>query len=99
RHFSRGALASMVLLEDPARKSLYSVVGTNSSGQICALPRVQTETPARTGIFTGIHVLENIAFNYLKAEPCGINEVLYPTLLKNSPDRVFGDYMENAYWQ
>lgn len=84
----------MVLLQDPAKQPFYSVVGTDSTGHLCSLPRVTTKPPTRTGIFTGIHILHRDTLQFLEAIPSGINEVLYPTLMKKFPNRVGGEFME-----
>lgn len=98
RHFSRGALASMVLFQDPVREKIYSKVGVDESGNLCSLPRLETKLPAKTGIFTGIHILSPACLNYLEEKPSGINEVLYPTLMKENPKAIFGDFATDAYW-
>ena len=98
QHRERGATATMILLEDETLQPLYSKVGIDRDGYLCSLPSSQTRSPARTGIFTGIHILENETLRYLKAIPSGINEILYPALMKESPTRVFGQFVENTYW-
>lgn len=98
RHLERDALATMVLHEDPELQPFYSKVGTDAHGNLCRLPSCETKTPARTGLFTGIHVLANACLRYLKETPSGINEVLYPALMKEHPQRVFAEMDGGAYW-
>ena len=97
-HFQRQALATMVLLADEAREPAYSPVGVNEKGHLCSLPKLKTEDPIRTGIFTGIHVLHPSTLAVLQPVPSGINEILYPHFMKTAPHRVFGDFVEDAYW-
>jgi NDP-sugar pyrophosphorylase family protein len=88
----------MVLWSNPELQVFYSKVGVDAAGHLCSLPRSTIREPVRTGIFTGIHILENAAFPYLKEVPSGINEVLYPALMKERPDRLYGHFMEGNYW-
>lgn len=97
-HFRFGAWATMALIEDSKRQKLYSAVGTNSVGQLCSLPRKQTEEPFRRGIFTGVHVLGPEVFSFLEEKPSGINDVLYPSLMEKHPDKAQGCYMDGAFW-
>lgn len=96
-HLQRDAMGTMVLYQNAELQPLYSKVGVDPKGHLCALPRFQVGTPADHGIFTGVHVLNNGIFNYLQEKPSGINEVLYPALMKESPHRIFGDFMK-GYW-
>lgn len=97
-HQENESWATMVLLQDPERQSLYSPVGVDEEGQLCSLPRKETRKPERQGIFTGIHILEPEVFNYLEEKPSGINEVLYPTLMTKQSERVRGVFLKNAFW-
>ncbi|NBX77662.1 MAG: NDP-sugar synthase [Proteobacteria bacterium] len=97
-HSKSAAWATMALIEDPAKQKLYSAVGTNEQGFLCSLPRKKTAEPSRQGIFTGVHVLEPEIFSFLEERPSGINDVLYPTLMENHPDKARGVFMEKAYW-
>ncbi|MFM8268904.1 MAG: sugar phosphate nucleotidyltransferase [Pseudomonadota bacterium] len=97
-HFQTGAWATMALIEDPAKQKLYSAVGINGSGALCSLPRKRTEEPVRQGIFTGVHVLSPEIFSVLEEKPSGINDVLYPALMENQPEKARGCFMEGAYW-
>ncbi len=81
-HFTSGAWATMALLESPEKEKLYSSVGTNPKGELCSLPRKQVATPTRTGIFTGVHVMNPEIFSFLEEKPSGINDVLYPALME-----------------
>ncbi len=98
KHEAKKSLASMVLWENAQAQAFYSKVGIDGEGHLCSLPLLTTQEPVRTGIFTGIHLLENEIFKYLEETPSGINQVLYPALMKEKPQRLFGFFMENAYW-
>ncbi len=99
RHLQRKALATMLLLEDPKRQPQYAPVGVDENDRLCSLPRFEKKAPIRKGIFTGIHILDGSVLNYLTATPSGINEILYPALMKELPDRVFGDRIaEGIHW-
>lgn len=98
KHRANKALCSMLLWENAQAQAFYSKVGIDGEGHLCSLPLLTTKPPVRTGIFTGIHILENEAFSYLEEVPSGINQVLYPALMKEKPEKVFGYFMENAYW-
>lgn len=97
-HFSNRAIATMVLFKDPDREKLYSKVGVDLEGKLCKLPKLETKPPSKTGIFTGIHILGPEIFSYLEEKPSGINEVLYPTLMRDFSDRVYGDFTDGFYW-
>lgn len=98
RHINHNALGTMVLYQHPEKEKLYSRVGVDGNGRLCSLPRLETKAPAQTGIFTGIHILEAETLACLEENPCGINEILYPHLMKEEPDRVFGDFTKAGYW-
>jgi NDP-sugar pyrophosphorylase family protein len=98
RHFDREALATMLLYDKPELAPFYGKVGTNALGHLCSLPRKQIAEPSRSGIFTGIHVLSPDVFQYLAEEPSGINEVLYPALMDEAPERIWGDFLDGHYW-
>lgn len=98
RHLHRKALATMVLLQDEMRERAYSPVGVTDAGNLCSLPKLKTAEPARSGIFTGIHVLHPSTLSTLKPEPSGINEILYPYFMKHDPTHVFGEFVSQCYW-
>jgi len=98
-HQESDALATMVLYEDPSRQAHYSKVGTDKSGALVVFPKVVLNDPTRVGIFTGVHVLENETLKHLKAEPSGINELLYPALMRATPNRTLGHFLEHQYWR
>ena len=98
RHQASQALASMILWENAQAQAFYSKVGIDGEGHLCSLPLLTTKPPVRTGIFTGIHILENAVFKYLEETPSGINQVLYPALMKEKPESLYGFFLENAYW-
>lgn len=97
-HVQRKSIATMILWQNEVMQSYYSKVGIDAEGHLCSLPRHGDKPPTQTGIFTGIHLLENDVFKHLKEVPSGINEILYPALMQQAPDRVFGSFMQNAYW-
>ena len=98
QHLSRKALATMVLFSDDSRQRFYSEVGVDETGHLCALPSFSSQKPKRTGIFTGIHFLDPSLLAFLKEEPCGINEILYPKLMREFPGRVYAEFIEGGYW-
>lgn len=89
-HYSQKAIATMVLLDDEEKKRRYANVGTDDSGRLCQLPSKSTATPKRTGIFTGIHVLQPEAHQFLEPVFSGINQVLYPSLMASHPEKAVG---------
>jgi NDP-sugar pyrophosphorylase family protein len=97
-HLARGAVGTMILHQNPDMQPFYSKVGVDADSRLCRLPSCETRPPAKSGIFTGIHLLSPDCFRYLKETPSGINEVLYPTLMKESPDLVRGVFDGDAYW-
>lgn len=97
-HFRTKAIASMLLIQDPARAHLYSKVGVDSSFRLVSLPKLETKPPEQTGIFTGIHILNTEVFDFLESRPCGINDVLYPKLMKSCPNFVYGFIDHQASW-
>ncbi len=96
-HLEAKSLASMILYQNEAMQSRYAKVGTDPSGRLCHLGKHQTAPDTTTGIFTGIHILSPQCFSYLKPEPSGINEVLYPTLMKEHAAQVRG-YFCKGLW-
>lgn len=98
KHFQRGSLATMVLFQDEVRQARYSTVGVDEKENLCSLPKFKRSTPTKGGIFTGLHILNPKIFDYLEEKPSGINDILYPALMKEFPQKVFGDFAENSYW-
>lgn len=98
RHQRSGAWATMALIEDPVRQPLYSPVGVTEKGSLCSLPKKKTAIPSREGIFTGVHVLEPAIFSFLEEKPSGINDVLYPSLMEQNPEKARGEFMDGAFW-
>lgn len=98
KHLKHDALGTMVLYQNNELQPLYSKVGVDENGHLCSLPRVEVKKPSKTGIFTGIHILSSEAFRYLREEPSGINEVLYPTVMQESPTKIFGEFM-TGFWR
>lgn len=98
RHRESQAWATMALIEDPNRQPLYSPVGITENGTLCSLPKKKTAAPFREGIFTGIHVLEPAIFSFLEEKPSGINDVLYPALMEQHPEKARGEFVDGAFW-
>jgi len=97
-HFQSGAWATMALLEDPEKEKLYSSVGVNEKSELCSLPRKQLSSPVRKGIFTGVHVMSPEIFSFLEEKPSGINDVLYPFLMENHPEKARGFFLQDTFW-
>ncbi len=98
KHFEKKAKASMVLIQDETRQHLYSKVGVNDRELLVSLPKLQTRQVHQHGIFTGIHILDPEVLNHIEAKPCGINDTLYPYLMKNHPESVCGFIEPSAFW-
>lgn len=97
-HLSRRALASMLLIQDESKAHLYSQVGIGTESRLVSLPKLKTQIPQQVGIFTGIHILHSEVLSFLEAKPCGINDVLYPKLMREHPERVLGFIDSQAFW-
>jgi NDP-sugar pyrophosphorylase family protein len=97
-HFRRNALATMILIEDKEKQAAYAKVGCDLNGNLCSLPKLETKVPVRTAIFTGIHILGNEVLPFLMEQTSGINEVLYPRLMKEFAERTYCDFVEKSYW-
>ncbi|NBX93094.1 MAG: NDP-sugar synthase [Proteobacteria bacterium] len=97
-HLANKSWATMALMQDAERQKLYSSVGVDEKFQICSLPKKRTHEPTRTGIFTGVHVLDPEIFSFLEDRPSGINEILYPALMEKHPERARGFFVDNAFW-
>ncbi len=98
QHLSRGSWASMLLHQDDAIQPFYAKVGCQMDGRLTSLPRCEVAAPAKTGIFTGVHLLSPEVFRFLEAVPSGINEILYPRLMKEFPERANVFFTERNYW-
>jgi NDP-sugar pyrophosphorylase family protein len=98
QHFERRSLATMLLLDDPRLAPFYSKVGVDSASRLCSLPILTTRAPDRAGIFTGVHLLDASTLQHLQPVPSGINQILYPALMRDQPDRVFGSFLRRGYW-
>ncbi len=97
-HLNKGAWATMILHNDPAIQPFYAKVGSQADGRLTSLPRYEVMPATRTGIFTGVHLLSPEIFRFLQEVPSGINEVLYPRLMKEYPERAQAQFTENRYW-
>lgn len=97
RHRAHDSLATMILFQDEKRQPLYSKVGVDAKGHLCSMPKLETKKPAKTGIFTGLHILNAETLRFLVNEPCGINDKLYPILMQQFPQRVYGEFM-SGFW-
>lgn len=97
-HQKKSSLGTMVLFEDAMMQSFYSKVGVDEQGHLCSLPSLEIKVPSKTGIFSGIHVLEGETMAHLEEKPSGINQILYPAIMKEAPERLFGAFMGDHYW-
>ncbi len=98
RHFIKRSMASMLLTQDDSRQHLYSKVGIAADETLVSLPKLQTKNADHFGIFTGIHILDSRVLDFLEHKPCGINDVLYPKLMKEFSGAVHGFIDHNAFW-
>jgi NDP-sugar pyrophosphorylase family protein len=98
KHFATKSKASMLLIQDTSRQHLYSKVGIDLEGHLVSLPKLQTHSAEKFGIFTGIHILAPDVLSFLEAKPCGINDTLYPKLMKEFPTAVHGFIDDKAFW-
>ncbi len=99
RHEERKALATMLLCDNASQKGRYAAVGVTAESHLCSLPSLRTQPPARTAIFTGIHILGETIFETLPLALCGINEVAYPKLMQKFPSLVYGDFFSrDQFW-
>lgn len=97
-HQRRKSLATMLLIQDEHRQRKYSKVGVNEEGHLCSLPKLETSKPVKTGIFTGLHIIEPECLKFLKETPCGINDLMYPALMKGQKQRVNGVFDTAGFW-
>jgi NDP-sugar pyrophosphorylase family protein len=98
KHFAVNSKASMLLVQDESRQHLYSKVGIDSGNHLVSLPKLQTCSAEKFGIFTGIHILSHEVLDFLDSKPCGINDTLYPRLMKEFPASVHGFIDDKAFW-
>lgn len=98
-HKRKGAVATMVLREDPDAES-YGPVTIDRGGrvrQFLHAPHIVHDDSLRTYMFTGIHVLEPAVFRHLPTETfSSITEVMYPSLLLHG-EPWYG-YVLHGYW-
>jgi hypothetical protein len=60
-----------------------------------------TLVDARAGAYGDFHGHSDSGaeiFKYLEEAPSGINQVLYPALMKEHPEATLGLFMEKSYW-
>jgi len=98
QHVEKNSKASMILIQDPSRQHLYSKVGIDQNDHLVQLPKMEISKAHRHGIFTGIHILEPSVFDLLENKTCGINDVLYPALMKSFPQSVHGFIDTKGFW-
>lgn len=98
RHRSKKSKASMLLIQDESKQHLYSKVGIDSHEHLVSLPKLKTLSADQYGIFTGIHILNSEVLELLDNKPCGINDTLYPKMMKEFPDSVCGFIDRAAFW-
>ena len=97
-HLSNKSMATMVLIQDERRQRLYSRVGMDENNILCSLPKLETKRPTQSGIFTGIHILNPSILSMLEDRPSGINDTLYPHLMKEKPAAARGYLERSAFW-
>ncbi len=69
-HKKQGAIATLVLRDDP-RKERFGSLGINSSEKVCRVTDLWAEgAEVRSGLFTGIQVLEPTIFDEMPASGC-----------------------------
>lgn len=93
RHFDRNAVATMILV--PNVPGDYTPVYFLKSGNLSGIGTPKATTDERA-VFTGIHILSANALSFLKPTPSGINQDLYPQLLKTQG--AFVELASNAFW-
>lgn len=83
-HRRKGAAATLVLRKDP-RMDRFGVIATEADGRIGAFlqhRRAHCREPLEPFMYTGVQVLEPVAFEYLAEEgPFSITKVAYPRML------------------
>lgn len=102
-HHKTGALATMVLREDPAMHK-FGTLGVNAQGRIVDfVGRARWEGTedsegliTRKGLFTGIHVLEPEVLDLLPTGESCINQTAYPQLVREGQP-VFAHFQQ-GFW-
>lgn len=82
-HRKAGAVATMVLREDP-QAARYGIIGTDEAGRIVDFvgrARAPGEV-VRQGLFTGVHVFEPEVLELIPPEVCSINMTAWPALVQ-----------------
>ncbi|MFM8312694.1 MAG: NDP-sugar synthase, partial [Deltaproteobacteria bacterium] len=97
-HRSKKSKASMLLIQDESKQHLYSKVGVDTDEYLVSLPKLKTRSADQYGIFTGIHILNSDVLDLLNNRPCGINDTLYPKMMKEFPNSVCGFMDKTAFW-
>ncbi len=96
-HRRTGAVATMVLREDP-RADRFGALGVDASNRIIDFvgrARAPGEV-CRQGLFTGIHVMEPEVLSFIPEGPCGINETAYPAMIREG--RRVQAHFQRGYW-
>ncbi len=94
-HKKRKALATLVLVESPEVEK-YGPTGIDENDRIVSTPYATTPSH-RSGVFTGIHILEKEIFDEMPDEDnfCIVRDVYVPLISKGAP--VFG-WLPQARW-
>lgn len=96
-HRAKGAAATMVLRPDPDCDK-WGAIEIDAEQRIRQfvnkLPK--TDAPLRKLMFTGVHVLEPVVFDYLRPAFSSINEDFYPPAIKAGLP-IYG-YVYEGYW-
>ncbi len=95
-HKSSGALATMVVREDP-ESDAYGAVGLDKDGYVCSLVWAgQKERALKHYMFTGMHVLEPEIGELLPQNGCIVRETYIPKLEQGIP--IHGLPMNRHFW-
>ncbi len=100
RHRSAGALATLLLREDP-RKRAFGSIGYDASGRVCRITeRISRGREDASGLFTGVQVLEPAIFECMSAgSPLELVPDLYvPMLERRRAIAVAVQPPEQAWW-
>ncbi len=96
-HRRAGAMATMVLREDP-RAETFGAIGVDESDRIVDFVG-RAHAPGRVvrrGLFTGVHIMSPEVLERIPEGPCGINETAYPVMVREGA-RVQACFQQ-GYW-
>jgi mannose-1-phosphate guanylyltransferase len=97
-HRESGALATMLLLDDP-RRERYGAVEVDAAGAVVDIAGLRGVTGARRGLFAGVHALSPEIFSAMPAldEFC-INRQVHLPLLASRPGAVRAMFGEGRFF-